>query len=134
MKTIHDIRFTFHDTAPLVLRGFIYCLEWAEAPEGARPRMPRVTANAAASIVEDFTTQHRALYAAAIDRLGYDADRFGHDLWLTLAGHGAGFWDRPELEEGGLGEALTAAVDAFGRREAYAAGGWFYISGMERAA
>ena len=24
-------------------------------------------------------------------------EQIGHDLWLTRNGHGAGFWDRPEL-------------------------------------
>ena len=28
---------------------------------------------------------------------GYSDERFGHDLWLTRNGHGAGYWDREEL-------------------------------------
>jgi len=27
----------------------------------------------------------------------YPAAQVGHDLWLTRNGHGAGFWDRPEV-------------------------------------
>jgi hypothetical protein len=32
-----------------------------------------------------------------IDLRQYPADLLGHDLWLTRNGHGAGFWDRPEI-------------------------------------
>ena len=34
----------------------------------------------------------------------------GHDLWLTSAGHGVGFWDR-DLDE--LGDRLTEASEKF---------------------
>lgn len=128
---------TFNDTAPHAVRGFLACLQWAESPDGQRPQIPAATRQAAASIVEAFTTQHRTLYAMALARDGYSAEAFGHDLWLTLAGHGAGFWDRHELgsaEGRSLGDQLTDACDAFGRMEAYAARGWLYIYGMERAA
>jgi hypothetical protein len=38
-----------------------------------------------------------------------DARRLGHDLWLTRNGHGAGFWDRDELQTEGVyqGKAWT---------------------------
>lgn len=32
----------------------------------------------------------------------YGAEGFGHDLWLTRNGHGAGFWDRGQGELGAL--------------------------------
>ena len=32
-----------------------------------------------------------------IDLRDYPAAQVGHDLWLTRNGHGAGFWDRPEV-------------------------------------
>lgn len=41
----------------------------------------------------------------------------GHDLWLTRAGHGAGFWDGDLPAE--LGKRLTDAADAMGPSEAY---------------
>ncbi|NJL70720.1 MAG: hypothetical protein HC888_03470 [Candidatus Competibacteraceae bacterium] len=49
------------------------------------------------------------------------SDHLGHDLWLTAAGHGVGFLDRTELEEGDLGERLTKACKAkpFRDREIY---------------
>ena len=44
---------------------------------------------------------HRFRLACAghggIDLSQYSPDQLGHDLWLTRNGHGAGFWDRPEI-------------------------------------
>lgn len=37
---------------------------------------------------------------------------FGHDLYLTSNGHGAGFWDRVYLKVDNLGELLTTACKA----------------------
>lgn len=39
--------------------------------------------------------------------LGYTAHQAGIDFWLTRNGHGAGYWDRTELEKDGLGEHLS---------------------------
>jgi hypothetical protein len=54
------------------------------------------------------------LLAEAIQRNGYTAERAGHDFWLTRNRHGAGFWDRGELKEGGLGDKLTEAAQSQG--------------------
>lgn len=54
----------------------------------------------------DFIAKASALLQRATDRVGYTWARAGHDLWLSRNGHGAGYWDRTELYEGGLGEAL----------------------------
>lgn len=54
------------------------------------------------------------LLAEAIERNGYTAERAGHDFWLTRNHHGAGFWDRNELDEGGLGQKLTDAAHTHG--------------------
>lgn len=40
-----------------------------------------------------------------------DSAHWGHDLWLTRNGHGAGFWDGDYPEHG---EALTKACESFG--------------------
>lgn len=45
---------------------------------------------------------------SAIERDGYNSTRAGNDLWLTSQGHGVGFWDRSELDDGDLGDKLTA--------------------------
>lgn len=64
------------------------------------------------SILTDCATFQRdnaADLATAYDRDGYTPERAGHDYWLTRNGHGAGFWDRTELDAEGLGDRLTEA-------------------------
>lgn len=50
----------------------------------------------------------------------YTPGQAGHDLWLTRNGHGAGFWDRPELESGALGDRLSKLAKALGHVDLYA--------------
>jgi len=42
----------------------------------------------------------------------------GHDFWLTRNGHGAGFWDRPEIYGDYFAEKFTKSAGSFG--EVYA--------------
>lgn len=56
----------------------------------------------------------------AVDQNTYSLSQFGHDLWLTRNGHGAGFWDRGLGELGDnlsdhariMGEACTYVADS----------------------
>ena len=41
----------------------------------------------------------------------------GHDFWLTRNGHGAGFWDRPEIYGDHYAETFTKIAETYG--EAY---------------
>lgn len=41
-----------------------------------------------------------------------DWEQFGHDFWLTCKGHGAGFWDREELNYQNLGNQLTKVCES----------------------
>ena len=65
-----------------------------------------------------FQAINRKLLVDAHGR-GYSKARAGHDFWLTRNGHGAGFWDRDELDAGGLGDKLTAATKKFGGYDLY---------------
>lgn len=42
-------------------------------------------------------------------------ERAGHDLWLTRNGHGAGFWDRPELWGATQSNSLAAIATNMGQ-------------------
>lgn len=57
----------------------------------------------------DFQGEQAAQLLEAYAREGYSEERAGHDYWLTRNGHGAGFWDRSELDEGSLGDKLSDA-------------------------
>lgn len=57
------------------------------------------------------------LYSDQIDTSEYTWEaRFGHDFWLTRAGHGVGFWDRGL---GDLGQRLTAAAKTYANEDWY---------------
>lgn len=47
-----------------------------------------------------------------------DAEKAGHDFWLTRNGHGVGFWDRDELSEADR-DKYTEAAKAFGECHIY---------------
>jgi hypothetical protein len=50
----------------------------------------------------------------------YSAEEMaGHDFWLTRNGHGAGFWDRPEVYGQENADKLSDAADAFGSCHPY---------------
>lgn len=44
----------------------------------------------------------------------FDCSQLGHDFWLTRNGHGAGFWDRPEIWGKEESERLSALARRFG--------------------
>jgi hypothetical protein len=53
-----------------------------------------------------------------IDLTQFDAAQIGHDLWLTRNGHGAGFWDRPEIYGADNARVLTLMARAMGEHDA----------------
>lgn len=68
------------------------------------------------SMIEDcrkFRECFGFLYEKASD------EQAGHDFWLTRNGHGAGFWDRPELYGKGESAVLTSAAKKFGESSLY---------------
>lgn len=70
-------------------------------------------------VCAEWQDEHALLLALAYQR-GYSEEQAGRDLWLTANGHGAGFWDRSELEADGLGEALSKKAMQFGKMECIA--------------
>ena len=57
-----------------------------------------------------------------------DAEKAGHDFWLTRNGHGAGFWGRDELGEDDK-QKYTDAAEAFGNQDIYVGDdGKLYVS------
>lgn len=74
---------------------------------GARARMEKDCAA--------FYENWHPLWDEAPDGADYSVDeRAGHDFWLTRNGHGAGFWDRPEVYGEENARRLTDASKASG--------------------
>lgn len=138
MATIEQIETVAHH--------FIIAALWADCEEGTNPRAPMATQETARRICAAFIAKNEALFNEAMARKseGYGSHpdagspeaAFGHDLWLTIQGHGVGFWDREELknldpEETGvsLGDKLAAACEPYRYKltpEFYR--GWFYLN------
>lgn len=132
-------------TLDTIAEHFIIAAIWADAPEGTRPRATRSARDAARAYVERFTSAYPDICAAVHDCDDYGWHRgtrdaaaaFGHDLYLTARGHGAGFWDRDALQHDDLGNRITAELRRDWRRwycepEFYR--GWLYFTMPERAA
>lgn len=118
-------------------RAYIVAALWStndeSRPDGGDPLDDNYTAEdlspeALAKVTADcerFQRENAALLEQAHARYrprdGYTGpDLSGHDFWLTRNGHGCGFWDRDELDAGGLGKALSDAACAFGEC-------WIYV-------
>ena len=52
-------------------------------------------------------------------QIGTNYEQAGHDFWLTRNGHGAGFWDRPEVYGEKEAKLLTATSKDFGEENWY---------------
>ena len=76
--------------------GYLDCAQWADKPEGSNARFTKSAIDAARHDCTEFLLACGPLADQAID--AYGASRFGHDFWLTRCGHGAGYWDRDELQ------------------------------------
>lgn len=87
---------------------FLIAAAWADSPEGTNPRpTAKARATARALAYEFVEALGVPLFRACLD--AYEAEglhpdcngkpcaAFGHDLLLTMDGHGAGFWDRKAL-------------------------------------
>jgi hypothetical protein len=93
--------------------AFIECMCWAESGDPESP-----LGADAPDLADETRVKARELCADFVDyceRSGIPLDQQtdeqnGHDLWLTMQGHGAGFWDRGLGE---VGDRLTAAAKTF---------------------
>lgn len=128
-------------------KHFVIAALWADKEEGTHPRATRECYRVAEQFVRDFSAQWPDLVAAALAADGYGshpdagspAAAFGHDLYLSCAGHGVGFSDRVELADKGdadrsIGDRLSDVIRQDWRRwyvNAYAYRGWFVMQRAE---
>ena len=124
----------------VMAKHYVIAAIWADCPEGTNPRATKESERIALERCTRYVELIGPLFDECVSRHddGYgmhpDCGRdepacaaMGHDLYLTCAGHGVGFWDRKELDEGGLGDALTAHCKTMGEPDAYFYRGWLYF-------
>ena len=104
-----------------VLKHYLVCALWSSTDEAGEPLdatftpediAPESTENARGEIA-DFLA---LIESEGIDASAWSDEQIGHDFWLTRNGHGAGFWDRSDRENGRL---LTALCKPYGTTDAY---------------
>lgn len=100
-------------------KAYVECMLWAEndesTPQGGEPLNENYS-------VEDFSPlamaqiwrDCRNFQEAANGLIEDKQAQAGHDFWLTRNGHGAGFWDRPEVYGEQNAEILTRISKACG--------------------
>lgn len=126
-------------TLDTIAAHFIIAALWADAPEGTSPRASKAAEVAARRFVERFTSAYPDLCEAVLACEDYGwhngqrdaAASFGHDLYLTARGHGAGFWDRDALQANNLGDRISEPLRAQFRRwyvEPQFYRGWLYLA------
>jgi hypothetical protein len=115
-------------------RGFIAGMCWAESGDPESPlgetagELAPSTRSAARELCESFAHYCEQTGIDLDSVRGLDASGIGVDLWLTQAGHGAGFWDRGLGE---LGERLTRAAKTISAECYTGDDGLVYLCGYE---
>lgn len=120
-----------------------YCIAaiWADCEESTHPRPTKAALETARRRCKRFVELIGPLFDQAMQCEDYGTHpdcgtiepkcaAMGHDLYLTCAGHGVGFWDRKELEANGLGDKLTAFCGwrgPMGEPNAEFYRGWLYF-------
>lgn len=130
------------DQLKSVVDAFIEAAIWADKLEGSSPRASKEAKEKASRFIQAFWTAHADKCADITTRykpnkvlspayrnyqLYQQLESFGHDLYLTCAGHGVGFWDRQALE--GPGREISDLIRSEGWVvEANFHRGWLYLN------
>lgn len=97
-------------------RGFLEAAEWADGESIVEydPSTAYIEGNGftkESEVTADvFVTKFYNNTTNLLHASGMASDSCGHDLWLTMHGHGAGFWDR---DLGDIGELLTKECEKY---------------------
>ena len=108
--------------AETMARHYVIACIWADCPEGTHPRATaeahKVALARCVRFLDTIGPDMLAEVREAKSRgYGLHPDcgnvapvfaALGHDLYLTSAGYGVGFWDRDALEPDALGDRLSA--------------------------
>lgn len=128
----------FNDgTVAQIVAGFCAAAAWADSEEGNHPRFSNAERANVETYVRAFLAAYPQLSRAALDRDDYGwwqglrnaGEAFGHDLYLTARGHGAGFADRDAL--GALAQPLHDVLRngwKVWEVELMQSRGWLYLS------
>lgn len=126
-----------HDGAPFpdkFVTGYASAMFFTNGDTGDEGRLNRLgtkrLTRAARKAIQADCDDFRALVAADLEAAyarGYSEEQAGVDFWFTRQGHGAGYWDRGELEANGLGARLSRDARSMGECHVYVWRGWIHV-------
>lgn len=100
-------------------KAYLACMLWSSndesTPDGGDPLDQNYDFSNLAPITSAKAWREcRNFQEAAKELIAGKEAQAGHDFWLTRNGHGAGFWDRPEIYGEANAEILTRMAKACG--------------------
>lgn len=106
-------------TLTLFLDAYIKAALWSSTDENDEPLddsygIPDISGELMDKMIDDCL---KFLDAANLDQSLYA--QAGHDFWLNRNGHGAGFWDRPEIYGEERAKELSTLAETFGVVDLY---------------
>jgi hypothetical protein len=105
-------------------RAYIECALWSSTDNSRDDGGDPLDQNYGPDDIADDTLDEmiddcRQFQADNTADIGDEHARAGHDFWLTRNGHGAGFWDRPEVYGQAQADRLSEACDPWGSYDLY---------------
>jgi hypothetical protein len=105
-------------------RAYIECALWSSTDNaddsGGKPLDASYSAeDIAPETLREMIEECRQFQADNAADIGAEHARAGHDFWLTRNGHGAGFWDRPEVYGQAQADRLSEACEPWGSYDLY---------------
>lgn len=126
MNTFFEYGRELSEKAPLFFedcrKAYIECALWADMDEEEKHQgtVYDLVRDSYEKVGRDILQFLQKAEERGVDITKYDPAQVGHDIWLTRNGHGAGFWDRPEVYGEDDSEKLTEICKQLGSAYVYA--------------
>jgi hypothetical protein len=118
-KACMESEFQLQDSEKItdpMTKGYITAMFWAEGNEEVGDKgIYDISEQTWKDIAADIAKFKELANPLLADQQEYSEEQAGHDLWLTRNHHGAGFWDRNELDEE-VGKQLTKIAQDMGEK------------------
>lgn len=96
--------------------GFLAAIEFAEFDQDQAPRFTLEALKTALDAVLGYLQANKSLIKELLAVVNLNGGSFGHNLWLTFRGHGAGFFDLPMLYRQSLTPAQQKDLESIATR------------------
>ncbi len=119
-----------------IIKGFTQILLWLSCEDGGETYLDENYD------IDDVSKESMTIVEQIVDRFIKESkletleiltanSQVGHDLYLTMNGHGTGFWDRPHLYPNNLHNALTDIVKEYPCVNGYVENGVVGVDGWQ---